>query len=92
MATFFGFLKLAAFRNFDHVGGFVAHALGHVLHLLDNIIAFKDFPEDNMFTIQPAGDGCRNEELERLIRLIKRAIRYLPYLRAVGILSRIGHT
>lgn len=63
MYTFLGHLELAALSNLDCFGGLVTGTLGHVLNLLDDIVALKDLAEDNMAAVEPACDDGGNEEL-----------------------------
>lgn len=55
MQTFCGNLELAALGDSDSILGLVAASLGHVLDLLDDLVALKDFAEDDVLAIQPAG-------------------------------------
>ena len=53
MGTFFWRLQLSTLCDFDHLGGLVPCAFGDILHLLDNIVAFKHFAKDDMLAIEP---------------------------------------
>jgi hypothetical protein len=63
MLTAFFDRKLAAVRNLDHLHRLVAGAFGHVLDLVDDLIAFEDFAEDDVAAIEPASDDGGDEEL-----------------------------
>lgn len=41
----------------------VASALGHILDLVDNVVALENLAEDDMATIEPGGDDGGDEEL-----------------------------
>jgi hypothetical protein len=56
MQTFCGNLELAALGDCDALLGLVAAALGHVLDLLDDLVALKDLAEDDVLAIEPAGE------------------------------------
>jgi hypothetical protein len=62
LTTFFD-RKLAAVSDLDHLHGLVAGALGHVLDLVDDLVALEDFAEDNVAAIEPASDDGGDEEL-----------------------------
>lgn len=55
MQTFCGDLELAALGDGDSILRLVAASLRHVLDLLDDLITLKDFAEDDVLAIQPAG-------------------------------------
>jgi hypothetical protein len=61
--TFFWHIELAALSDLDSLGRLVARALGRILDLLDNLVPFKDLAEDDVATIEPAGDDSGDEEL-----------------------------
>ena len=63
MNTFLGHLELAALGYLDRLDGLVACALGHVLNLLHDFVAFEDLSENDVAAIEPAGDNGGNEEL-----------------------------
>ena len=62
-STFFRHLKLAALDDLDCLLRLVARVLGHVLDLLDDLVALEHFAEDDVLAVQPRGDGGGNEEL-----------------------------
>jgi hypothetical protein len=66
--TFLGHLELSALGNLDGLYGLVTRALGHVLNLVDDLVAFKNLAEDDVAAIEPAGDNGGNEELTRDIK------------------------
>lgn len=61
--TFLRDLELAALGNLDWLHGLVTATLGHILNLLDNVVAFEDFPKDNVLAIKPTGNDGGDEEL-----------------------------
>jgi hypothetical protein len=61
--TFLGHLELSALGNLDRLDRLVASALGHVLNLVDNLVALKNLAKDDVAAIEPAGDDGGNEEL-----------------------------
>jgi hypothetical protein len=61
--TFLGHLELSALGNLDSLDRLVASALGHVLNLVDNLVALKNLAEDNVAAIEPAGNDSSDEEL-----------------------------
>jgi hypothetical protein len=61
--TFFRHLKLAALDDLDRLLWLVARVLGHVLDLLDDLVALEHLAEDDVLAIQPRGDGGGDEEL-----------------------------
>lgn len=63
MNTFLRHLELAALGDFDCLDGLVARALGNVLDLLHDVVSLEDLAEDDMATIEPAGDDGGDEEL-----------------------------
>lgn len=73
VATFFWLLKLSTLRDLNCLRRLVCHALWHILHLLNDIIALNDFPEDDVLAIQPRGDGRGNEKLEILLAYPRRS-------------------
>lgn len=90
VATFFWLLQLAALGDLDLFRRLVSHALGHIFDLLDDVVSFQHFPKDDMLPIQPSSDGGSDEELDSLASL-QALGRTMSYLRAIGILTRIGH-
>jgi len=62
-STFFRHLKLAALDDLDRLDRLVARCLGHVLDLLDDLVALEHFAEDDMLAVQPRSDGGGDEEL-----------------------------
>ena len=61
--TFRWDLELSALGNLDCLDGLIAGALGHVLNLLNDVIALEDFAKDDVAAVEPAGDDGGNEEL-----------------------------
>ena len=61
--TFFWHFQLAALRYLDHLCGFVARLLLHVLYRVHHIVALKNLAEHNMAAVEPGGDGSGDEEL-----------------------------
>lgn len=55
MATlgFLLLLELSTLDNLDLIRGAIITALGDVLDLLDDVVALKDFAEDDVTAIQP---------------------------------------
>lgn len=60
--TFFN-RKLSTVGDLDHLHGLVAGALGHVLDLVDDLVALEDFTEHNVAAIEPAGNDGGDKEL-----------------------------
>lgn len=87
VATF----ELPTLGDLDRFGRLVPHAFWHILNLLDHIITFQDFTKDNMLAVQPASNGRRNEELVSSLARVTVFDRAPSYLRAIGVLARIGH-
>lgn len=56
MATL-AFLELSTLHDLDCLRGLVATALGHVLDLVDNVIALEHFAEHDVATIEPSRIG-----------------------------------
>ena len=54
MGTFFWRIQLSTLCDFDDLRGLVSCALGHIFNLLDDIVAFKHFAEDDVLAIKPA--------------------------------------
>jgi len=52
--TFLWYFQLTTLHDLDGLRRFVAGALGHILDLLDDVVAFKHFTKDNMTAIEPA--------------------------------------
>jgi hypothetical protein len=63
MDTFFGDLELSALGNLDGLFRLVARPLLALLNLLDDIVSLEDFAEDDMATIEPAGNNRGDKEL-----------------------------
>ena len=63
MGTFFWYFQLPTLDYFDRGRWLIIRAFGDIFDLLHDIVAFHDFPEDNMTPIQPARDGGGDEEL-----------------------------
>jgi hypothetical protein len=61
--TFLGHLELSALGNLDSLHRLVAAALGHVLNLVDDLVALKNLAEDNVAAVEPAGHDSSDEEL-----------------------------
>ena len=61
--TFFRHLKLAALDDLDRLLWLVTRVLGHVLDLLDDLVALEHLAEDDVLAVQPGGDGGGDEEL-----------------------------
>jgi hypothetical protein len=55
--------ELPRLGDLNHLCGLVAGALGHVLDLVDDFVAFKNLAENDVASIEPAGDDGGNEEL-----------------------------
>jgi hypothetical protein len=66
MNTFFWHLQLAALDNLDGLHRLVARALGHILDLVDDIVALKDLSKDDMSPVEPASDDGGDEELRAI--------------------------
>lgn len=93
MATL-AFLELSTLHDLDCLRGLVATALGHVLDLVDNVIALEHFAEHDVATIEPSGTGTVS---------ILSTVLWIPgrnsrgnsggdeELRAVGVLAGVGH-
>lgn len=52
MATL-AFLELSTLHDLDCLNGLVTTTLGHVLDLVDNVVALQHFAENNVATIEP---------------------------------------
>lgn len=61
--TFSRHFQLARLGDLDIVIGLVPAVLGHVLDLVDYVVAFDDLAEDDVAPVEPGGDGGRDEEL-----------------------------
>jgi len=61
--TFLWNLEFPALRDLDRLDWLVALALGNILNLVDNLVAFEDFSKHNVAAIEPAGDDSGDEEL-----------------------------
>jgi hypothetical protein len=61
--TFRWHLELSALGDLDRLDGLVARGLGHLLDLLDDIVAVEDLTEDDVAAVEPAGDDGGDEEL-----------------------------
>ena len=61
--TFVRHLDLPALGDLDGLPRLVARTLGAVLDLLDNVVALEHLAEDDVFPVEPAGDGGGDEEL-----------------------------
>jgi hypothetical protein len=61
--TFLRHLELPALGNFDRLDRFIARALGHVLDLVNDIVALNNLAKDNVAAIEPACDDCSDEKL-----------------------------
>ena len=62
MLTAFRNGDLSSLSDLDHLRGLVA-GLGHVLDLVDDLVALEDLAEYDVASIEPAGDDGGNEEL-----------------------------
>lgn len=51
------FLELPALDDLDRLYRFVRTALGHVLDLVNNVVALQDFTEHDVTTIEPPGNS-----------------------------------
>jgi hypothetical protein len=61
--TFRWDLELSALGNLDGLDRLIARALRDVLDRLDDIVALEDLAEDDVATVEPAGDDGGDEEL-----------------------------
>ena len=61
--TFVRHLDFSALDDLDRLLRFVTRALGAVLDLLDDVVAFEHFAEDDVFAVEPGGNLGRDEEL-----------------------------
>lgn len=66
MGTFFGHLQFSSLCDLDRLGGLVSSSLGHVLYLLHNIVALKDFSENDVLPIEPT-EGAISIDLEKIL-------------------------
>ena len=63
MNTFFWNLQFATLGNLDSLLWLIARKFRDILDLIDNLISFKDFAEDDMASIKPGGGDGGDEEL-----------------------------
>ncbi len=62
--TFLWHLKFSTLGDSDRFGWLVAGTFGHVLDLVNNLIAFKHLAEDDMTPIKPAEQICQYNQLD----------------------------
>jgi hypothetical protein len=89
--TFLWYLELSALGNLDGLDGLVAGTLGHVLNLVDDLVALKDLAEDDVAAIEPAGDDGGNEELAPIGVLILTISSWVVVAWRIPYLSAVGH-
>ena len=61
--TFIRNLNLSTLDDLDGLGRLITGALGHVLDLLDDVVAFEYLAEDYVASVEPRGDGGGDKEL-----------------------------
>jgi hypothetical protein len=75
--TVFGDWELPRLGNLDHLCGLVAGALGHVLDLVDDLVALENLAEYDVAPVEPAGDNGGDEEL-RAVGVLARVRLMIP--------------
>lgn len=93
MYTFGGNLQLAAILNLDLLVRLVARRLGHVLDLLDNIVALGDLAKDDVLAVEPPGYLSASGHFTSVLRGlgIRGDGSGDEELGAVGVLAGVGH-
>jgi hypothetical protein len=61
--TFGGNLQLATLGDLDVLDWLVTSGGLELLNLVNNVVAFEDFAENDVSAIEPRGDDCGDEEL-----------------------------
>jgi hypothetical protein len=91
--TFLGYLELSALGNLDGLNGLVARTLGNVLDLVYNVVALKDFSENDVAAVQPAGDDGGDKELRsvRIFSLKEDVMLEKVKCQMFGCAYRVGH-
>ena len=54
VGTFFWHRQLPRLCNLDRLDRLVSRAFRHIFNLLNDIVAFQNFSEDDMLSIQPS--------------------------------------
>lgn len=90
MNTFFWHLKLSALNDRDRFDRPVLCALGHILDLLHDVVAFEHLAEDNVTPIEPAVHWLARS-LRPIMCVIPRDGGGDEELRTVGVLACVCH-
>lgn len=84
--------QLATLRNLDCLSGLVTRALGHILDLLNHIIALEDLTKHNVAAIEPAAYNKLATAIKQITTQHIRSDRSGDEeLGPVGILAGVGH-
>ncbi len=92
MGTFVRLLQLAALYDFDCLEWVIPRAFRDILHLLDDVIAFENFSEDDVLAIEPPSLSQRvvHYLFDKMVGL-RGDGRGDEELRAVCVLARVCH-
>lgn len=92
MGTFFGFLVFPTLCYLDLLLGLIPTSFWNVLHLLNDIVAFKYLAEDYVFAIEPAMNRVNNARFAdwKEARVPRDSCRD-EELRTIGVFARVGH-